>query len=219
MSDLTEAKEPVDVGKPNLRFAVATTAEYLQNAYLGGSTHSAQATARAQLARLRKLAGQPVDRDPLAVNLVLSVMQPQLSELELGKGDSASASERAAFHALTLFAVHMQGATSAIHVKSASFASACGRLNQISESESIKPRFDAMILAQGSRSRLIHARSLITLLRSNHLGFDYGQFAQDLRNLDNRERRNGVLLRWGRDFAIGHPSGLSPEETSPETHH
>lgn len=213
----TKDESPLAVGKPRLRFSVSNTAEWLQHSYLGNVTHSAKAEARAELAQLRKLAGQPIDRDPLAISLVLGTLQPDLSDRELGQGNKASPSENAAFHALTLFALHMQGATSKMHVENATFASACGRLVQQSESGSIKPRFDAMVLARNSRSRLIHARNLISLLRNNHLGFDYGRFAVDLRDLENPKRKNGVLLRWGRDFAIGRPSGTPSQEIETTT--
>lgn len=187
---------------PNLRNAVGATAHRLQSQYLGehGDTH--QAGARGVLAELRRDAGAPIDKDPLALARVLAALTPPLSEFEIGRGDAASPSEKAAFHALTLFAVHMQGSTRPVHQPKTSFAAACGRMNATSASSSLKPRFDAMLVARHARSQLTHMRSLVTLLRSHDLGFDYGQFAQDLRSLSNPAQRSGVLLRWGRDFAL-----------------
>jgi len=70
-----------------------------------------------------------------------------------------------------------------------------------SDSESLKPRFDAMVLASDPTARAIHMRSLIALLRGQELGFDYGGLAADLRSLERPDRRSRVLMRWGRDFA------------------
>lgn len=103
----------------------------------------------------------------------------------------------------------MQGSTAAAHSEDRSFAMACGRLQSISDSGSLKPRFDAMQTAREETSRVVHLRTLVSLLRGEHLAFDYGGFAADLRRLQNPVRRDGVLLRWGRDYAVGM---LSPSQ-------
>ncbi|WJY64493.1 CRISPR-associated protein Cse2 [Corynebacterium atrinae] len=183
--------------------SVGATATRLQSQYLGEKGERLQAQARGILAELRRRAGQPIEQDPLSLEKTLMVLTPALNENSLGRTDAPSRSESAAFHALSLFALHMQSATHPMHQRGTSFASACGRLYAMSESASLKPRFDALLLARSSRSRLSHTRSMITLLRGSGLGFDYAQFANDLRSLDSAERRPGVLLRWGRDFAMG----------------
>ena len=196
--------------KPTLRAAVARTASDLQFGILHSPNHATSAQARARLAMLRKYASVPLKDQPLALEEVLMTLQPPLSAEELGKGKDPSPSEAAAFYALTMFGTHMQSATTDAHVEGQSFARACGRFFAQSESQSTKPRFDAMLVSRDEDSRLIHIRSLITLLRGAKLGFDYGQFAQDLRTLNARtssqseqDRRQGVLLKWGRDFATG----------------
>ena len=186
-----------------LEHAVGSTVTRLQAHFLGQRGQSEQAAARAVLAKLRRSAGQKAESHPLALEQVLETLDPPLVLEELGKGDAPSASERSAFHALTLFALHMQGAaTPGQHIRRVSFANACGRLHGKTGSESMKPRFDALLLSRSSTSRLVHIRSMVSLLRSHSLGFDYGAFARDLRTLDFPRRRNGVLLRWGRDFAM-----------------
>jgi len=175
----------------------------LQSQILGEQGERAQSAARGVLAELRRRAGEPIDRDSLSLEKTLLVLSPVLNENSIGRGDAPSPSESAAFHALTLFALHMQGSTRPMHQRGISFATACGRLHATSDSASLKPRFDALLLARSSRARLNHARSMITLLRGAQLGFDYAQFATDLRALDNANKRPGVLLRWGRDFAMG----------------
>lgn len=191
------------MSSPNLRFAVANTASRLQRNYLDRPESIEGAEARRTLAELRKSAAREFGTDPLALQHVLSTLTPPLSEGEVGSGDAPSPSESAAYYALTLFALHMQSATTPAHSEERSFAMACGRLQAISDSGSFKARFDAMQTAREDTSRLIHLRTLVSLLKSEKLAFDYGALAADLRSLQNPARRDGVLLRWGRDFAVG----------------
>lgn len=183
--------------------SVGSTCSRLQSSYLAGGNSASTASARAQLANLRKSAGQTLKLNPLALENVLSALEPPLDPRFLGKGDSASPSETAAFSAMTLFAVHMQSADRPAHSPGTSFAFACGKLHSLALSGSIKPRIDAMLLATSEEARLIHVRSLITLMRGNSISFDYGRFAEDLRSLMDPTKRAGIQLRWGRDFAYG----------------
>lgn len=208
-------------GGPRLRASVARTADSLQRDLLHSPNHAKQAHARAVLATLRKYSAVKLKHHPLALEEVLLLLEPPLSELELGRGDKPSASELAAFQALTMLGVHMQSATTDAHIAGQSFAKACGRFYSQSQSQSTKPRFDAMMVAQDEASRMVHIRSLVTLLRRAKLGFDYGQFANDLRVLGDKTvtqkeqaHRQGVLLRWGRDFATGVYASSSNESES-----
>ena len=194
-------------GGPRLRASVARTADSLQRDLLHSPNHAKQAV--------------KLKHHPLALEEVLLLLEPPLSELELGRGDKPSASELAAFQALTMLGVHMQSATTDAHIAGQSFAKACGRFYSQSQSQSTKPRFDAMMVAQDEASRMVHIRSLVTLLRRAKLGFDYGQFANDLRVLGDKTvtqkeqaHRQGVLLRWGRDFATGVYASSSNESES-----
>lgn len=208
-------------GGPRLRASVARTADTLQRDLLHSPNHAKQAHARAVLATLRKYSAVKLEHHPLALEEVLLLLEPPLSAWELEQGGDPSATELAAFHALTMLGVHMQSATTDAHIAGQSFAKACGRFYAQSQSQSTKPRFDAMMVAQDEASRLIHIRSLVTLLRRAKLGFDYGQFANDLRVLGDKTatqkeqaRRQGVLLRWGRDFATGVYASSSNESES-----
>lgn len=196
---MSENETKVESRAP-LAVAVGTTVNRLQSDYLSGGSKTP--AARGFLAELRRSAGRPALSDPLALERVLSTMCPVLTEGEVGAQDRPSPSEEAAYQALAFFVLHMQSATAPVHVRGTSFATACGLLAARSESKSMKPRFDALLLAQNPHSRLTHVRSLITLLRGQQLGFDYGAFAWDLRALMNPRHRDGVLLRWGRDFAL-----------------
>ncbi|OFO45006.1 type I-E CRISPR-associated protein Cse2/CasB [Corynebacterium sp. HMSC073D01] len=191
---------------PGLSTSVGKTAARLQDSFFGAHGDRAQARARATLADLRRNAGKTAASDPLAMENVLLELNPPLGESLLGKGDRPSPSEDAAFAAISFFALHMQSAKRPMHVPDVSFARACGLLDLRSDSDSLKPRFDAILLTQDLQAQVIHIRSLIQLLRREELGFDYGRFALDLRSLHNPLKRNGVLVRWSRDFATAHYS-------------
>ncbi|WP_341827612.1 type I-E CRISPR-associated protein Cse2/CasB [Trueperella pyogenes] len=191
--------------KNHLQQAVHVTCKRLQSGYLSDSSSPEHHKARADLAQLRRYANLDISNNPLALAQALFVMEGEFSEKLAGHGDEPSPSEHAAYIALTLFAIHMQSASQEVHVKGVSFAQACGKLYRKLEgsSDSIKPRIDAMLLAGSERARLVHIRSLITLMRAQEIGFDYGRLAVDLRALANPKKRAGVQLRWGRDFALG----------------
>lgn len=190
-----------------LRSAVSAAASRLQDAYLGHGTQQAQARARQRLATLRHRAGLAPESDPLVWQAALEEVLPGLDEDLLG-GDGASPYESAAFSSLCLFALHMQSQTAPMHVPGQSLARAVGQLDARRASESIKPRFDAVLVCRNPATRLHHLRSLVTLLRAEHIGADYGRLATDLRLLELPDR-NRVLLRWGRDFATGHYTASS----------
>lgn len=186
-----------------LNSAVGKSASRLQAAFLGQYGDRARAEARGTLAELRRAAGERPWQNPLSLERVLTVLFDSGETIPTGRGDEPSDFEAAAFHALTLFALHMQSATGPRHEKGRRFAAACGKLYGSTESNSFKPRFDAILLARNSSSQLVHIRSMITLLRGAQAGFDYGRFAADLCALANPAYRPKILMRWGRDFALG----------------
>lgn len=196
-----------------LQRVIGTSAATLQAQFAGERGVSQQTAARGRLAILRRSAGFTALQHPLAMQEVLDSLEPGLAEEDLGTQDAPSPSESAAFDAMTLFALHMQSASAPAHVPRRSFGSAMGMLRRRTESGSLKPRFDALLAARDERSRLVHARSLITLLRGEGIGFDYGIFARDLRTLSSRHR-SGVLLRWARDFATS-PRREQPDQAAP----
>ncbi|WP_139738971.1 type I-E CRISPR-associated protein Cse2/CasB [Actinomyces wuliandei] len=198
-----------------LEAAVAAAASNLQDAYLGRRTQQKQAEARRTLATLRRRAGLAADSDPLVWQAALEELLPNLDEDLLG-GDEVSPHESAAFAALCLFALHMQSQTAPMHVPGQSLARAAGQLDTRRDSSSIKPRFDAVLLCRNPVTRLHHLRSLVTLLRTEHIGADYGSLAVDLRLLELPDH-NRVLLRWGRDFASGHYTTSSQTSTANTT--
>lgn len=203
-------QESAESDKLSLFRSVALTVSRLQDDYLSTNNYSAQASARGALANLRKTGSTKLDNNPMALASVLSVLYSPLSEEEIGKNDWLTPSEKAVYYCLVAFAQHMQGATTKAHEQGVGFARACGRLYATSASNSIKPRFDAMLLSRDENSMAVHLRSLISLLRNTGLPFDYARFAQDLRvlvrstkNTEDERARDRVQLRWSRDFAAG----------------
>ena len=67
------------------------------------------------------------------------------------------------------------------------------------EEHPVYKRLCAMIAAPTFES--VHARGLVSMLRSAEISMDYGRFAADLYQWQKPERRASVLRQWGRDFA------------------
>lgn len=198
-----------------LRNAVGTTCQRLQGSYFSNPTSKAHHAARASLAQLRRSAGADIESSYMGLANVLFEIGEEFDAKLAGNDESASPPERAAYNALTLFAIHMQSAKTPVHVPTVSFATACGHLHALSTSKSIKPRVDAMLFANSEKARVVHIRSLVALLRDRELGFDYGLLARDLCGLGNPKTRPGVQLRWGRDFALGYVVGMKNQDEAP----
>jgi len=166
-------------------------------------------SARARAAELRRGAGQRPAFAPQAWSVVTEDLVKDFPPQWLGS-DEASVHEEAAYTAFTLWALHQQSSRRPMHVYSADvhrdIGRAAGELAKQRTLDSVKRRFDAMMLAPNETSRLIHLRSLIQLFRSaeHPIALDYGLLAQDLKDLTFADSRNKVLLRWGRSFNHAH---------------
>ncbi|MCT1775637.1 type I-E CRISPR-associated protein Cse2/CasB [Brachybacterium sp. p3-SID957] len=195
--------EPPPASRSALLSSVTTTVERLQRDALGLGTDRARQHARTTLSHLRRSVGNKPEQDPLVWQKVIDLLTPEMPEQLFGTGESPSPSEAAAFDALCLFALHLQGANAPAHRRGRSFGTAVGILAGTRESKSIRPRMDALLASRDHPSRMQHARSLITLLKGTApIPLDYGLFALDLRKLAGPDP-DGVLLRWGRDVVTG----------------
>lgn len=191
---------------PSLREVIGRRVAALQHAHLNGRSPRARAT----LSTLRRAVGRDPGRDPLAWGLVLDDGGDTLPGHLLGHRDEPSRSEWAAYLALTCYAVHQQSQTRPMHEHGRSFGEAVGRL-VARTTESVKARFDALLTAAGFSAVRYHLRSLVTLLRSEGISFDYGRFADDVARLLDPRTRDRVLLAWGRDYVRGrHPRAEAP---------
>jgi hypothetical protein len=162
----------------------------------------------AELAQLRRGAGKVPTGYPYLMCMVLVLENEDKEDKQAfpeqcrGKGDRPNDAEIAAYTALTLFALHQQSQNQPMHDAKVSFGRAVGKLVGNTTS-SMKKRFDSLLTAQTENARQHYLRSLITLLRSKSIAFNYGQFAVDYMYLQNPSTRKNVLYRWNSEFSYG----------------
>ncbi|MDO5750833.1 MAG: type I-E CRISPR-associated protein Cse2/CasB [Rothia sp. (in: high G+C Gram-positive bacteria)] len=185
-----------------------------QAAYLAHGVIQGRGNALARLANLRRGAGKSMRQAPEAWMEVLNPVGDgegnyrAFPENLLSSGEYLTREERAAFTALTLFAVHQQSQLKPMHYhpdgkRGASFGYVAGQLVSRS-SASMKNRFDAVLKARDEKVMAAHLRTLVQLFRVEGLPLDYGKFAVDYARLLNPEYRDSVILSWTRDFASGY---------------
>lgn len=162
----------------------------------------------AELAQLRRGAGKVPTGQPHLMGMVLVLENEDKKDKQAfpeqcrGRGDRPNDAEIAAYTALTLFALHQQSQNQPMHDAKVSFGRAVGKLVGNTTS-SMKKRFDSLLTAQTENARQHYLRSLITLLRSKSIAFNYGQFAVDYMYLQNPSTRKNVLYRWNSEFSYG----------------
>ncbi|GAA4362756.1 type I-E CRISPR-associated protein Cse2/CasB [Paeniglutamicibacter cryotolerans] len=152
------------------------------------------------MAHLRQAVGQPPGSNPAIWEFTLMGLPERLQ----GKGKNPSPSEWASHLALCLYAVHQQSTRDrSMHSAVRPFASSIRELATSGDRspESVKRRFDALATSTSPQEIQHHVGSIIRLLRTSGIAFDYAMFAVDLRGLMTPKDRKAVLLRWGRDFA------------------
>ncbi|GAB3552958.1 CRISPR system Cascade subunit CasB [Actinopolyspora lacussalsi] len=157
-----------------------------------------EAAAKADLARLRRGLGKPAGSVPEIWELTIGSVPETLS----WDRDEPSRAEQASHAAFTLFALHQQSLTVAVHEPGTSFGRAVGKLRSKAtrSPEAVTNRFMAVSTAESVDEVLVHIRGLITQLRSEREAFDYARLADDLTGLLTPARAKRVRLAWGRDF-------------------
>jgi CRISPR system Cascade subunit CasB len=109
-------------------------------------------------------------------------------------------SERAAYTAMTLFAIHQQSRGQEMHQSGQSLGTAVRQLQaRAGSAAAVRRRFEALGTAETFAEVVHHARGLINQLRAHGITLDYGMFTEDLVYLQTRAA-DRVRLRWGRDF-------------------
>lgn len=175
-----------------------------------------QALARSSLARLRRGIGKAPGSLPDLWGLTLDGMPEDL----VGTGFQPSRGEWACYLALTLFALHQQGkdtTTAAMHQQGLPLGRSLRRLvRDPDDEERIKRRFDQVVTADSPQEVAHYLRSLVQLLRADDIPLDYAALAADLYRFQNPDQRDGVRLRWGRDFYAGVPAAKEEEAAEPE---
>lgn len=172
---------------------VAQRASTLQDEY-----HADKSAAVRDLAILRRGVSQRPGADARLVGLTMAGIHPDPT----GLSDDPTDAERAAYAALTLFALHQQSQrTKSMHRKDYSFGRSARLLGRRSNAQdAVRRRFTAVATATTTDELLHHARGLVQQLRAHEIPLDYGRFARDLYFLQQPSAADRVRLAWGRDF-------------------
>lgn len=152
----------------------------------------------AALAELRRGAGKEPGSNPLLWEWTLDGLPDD------GFGAEPSYLETSVYLAMTLFSVHQQGndvQTKCMSVSSVRFGEAVRRLckNEDDIDRMIK-KIKSVTSADSITSVAYYLRQLISLLKSNGIGFDYADLAGDLYEFQFEEGRDRIVLKWARDF-------------------
>lgn len=184
---------------PELAQAVAARVAWLQGASTAEHSHP---QAVAALARLRRGVGRRPGALPEIWDDTISLVPGH----ELGRTDEPSSAEHAAHTAMTVFALHRQGASRVAHARGATVGRAVRDLSRAravagaDESEGVRRRFDAVLTAGAPAEGAHHLRGLVLMLRDEGIPLDYGQLAADLADLWTPGRADRVRLRWARQY-------------------
>jgi CRISPR system Cascade subunit CasB len=197
--------ETSTTGIPAIATIMGARIGKLQRGYLGDRSEAV-----ATLARLRRGAGKPPGS-------VLDIVEYTHAE-EFVRGwddDAPSFAENAAHTAMTLYAVHQQSQSKAMHVPGRRFGTAVRRLAPDMRLDGpVARRFAALGTADTFTELSHHLRGLVQLMRTARVPLDYGQLAQDLWLWQLPGRAPRVRLRWGRDF---HFPLKDTEDPSPDS--
>lgn len=170
---------------------------------------SGQSDARAALAMLRRGLGKA----PAEIPDIWAITMTRSEDA----ADSALPDERTewAVHiALTLYALHRQGKSGSmndsgreengVHRSGNSFGGAMGALRRmnVDHAAGVVRRFNSSVTSEGLAEFSRHAMGAVQLLRASEqpVQLDYPAFAGDLFDYQFASRREGVVLKWGRDF-------------------
>ncbi|WP_166844619.1 type I-E CRISPR-associated protein Cse2/CasB [Isoptericola sp. BMS4] len=133
-------------------------------------------------------------------------------------GDDPTREERAVHAALTLYAVHQQARSEAMHRPGVGLGHAVASLERnhgdadADRTSPVRRRFDAVVTATDVVEVTHHLRGLVTQMRGAGIGFDYGQLADDFVDFQRPGRQDDVRRRWARQ--IYHQNNDTTEERS-----
>lgn len=219
---MTSTVERVSV-RQALRVDVGARLVRLQEGYLDRRGPTAQATAQGDLARLR--VADPAD--PVSQPEVWRVVQDGTSDVISvslkGDPDTPTAAEHARHCALVLYALHQQGKDQPMHRAKIGFAQAVRVLGgrRAGQGEEFDPgvraRFDQVLLASTLAGRSEHLKSLVRMMRSEDVGFDYCGLAVGLYDMSTPEGLRRVRLAWARDLYRRAETDLAAEADATDT--
>lgn len=164
---------------------------------------------RVAFAKMRRGLGKSPSANPEIWDITFTGMP----EVLMGKGPEPSYGEWAVHLVLTLFSVHQQGKniqTEQVFEKGAYLGKAMRKLIRSEEDETrIKRRFDQLITSDSLGELSNHLRSVIQLFKAEGIGLDYVALGRDLYSYQIPNLRDGVRLKWGRDFYKVNGTGVS----------
>ena len=184
------------------------TVERLQDEYKDNSSW-----AKKQLALLRRVANRSIGDSPETWDVLYDKSFPE-SLIGMGQEDPTWG-EKAAFFALTLYAVHQQSKRHGVHVKTEegsqpqTLGVAVREFHNATKKDpdkelfdsSIYRRFITMVHSQTIEGVAHHLRSLIKLFRTqDSITLDYSALAKDLYDFQDPGRRKAVQLNWARQL-------------------
>ncbi|GGH51509.1 type I-E CRISPR-associated protein Cse2/CasB [Microbacterium album] len=120
------------------------------------------------------------------------------------RAEELTEEERAAFAAVTLYAMHQQSRSdTSMHRAAYGFGRSARLLGRRVDRDSVRRRFTALGTSATWDETVTHARGLIQQFRQHQIPLDYGRFARDLFDLQTAAA-DRVRMAWGRDFYRTH---------------
>lgn len=175
----------------------------------------------ATLARLRANVSREPGTDPAIWSVTVDGVSADATR------DEPTRDERALHHALTLYAVHQQSRDVGAHRRGIGLGQAVARLERArgwttkdqdeGKVSPIRRRFNAVVTASSLPELAHHLRGLVTLMRSEDVGLDYGMLADDLRQFQQPGGQDLVRRRWGRQLHHVDTTATEPTTDSPTT--
>jgi len=185
---------------------------------LQGRYRANLSTGVSDLAALRRASTAAPGSVPRVWELTLAGL-----DVPAGTSDEPTDDERAAHAALTLYAIHQQSQSAAMHRagyglgRSVRALVAPDRGNE----KAVRRRFEALGTASTFAELMDHARGLVRQFRTAAVPLDYGRLADDLGVLQDPAAAAGVRLRWGREYHRARPAAavgaVTAEPNEPST--
>ena len=199
--------------RPRASTATEAVIRRFEGPYLRG-----EGEGRQTLAHLRRAVAGSIDDSPGTWPYVFQ------SLAGIGPSDQwdggASDVERAVHAALVLWAQHQQCRSRPVNVEGPSLGRQVGVLSAMLRAgdEAVDAgtirRFARLTSASTFDAQMRALTQLVSLMRANDVVLDYPRLADELRQLQNPERRKTILLMWARD--LHRPPSTAPAPSNPE---